>query len=46
MKSYITVSDVLKVEKMQNESRSYKKSKLFIENKMSRRGRRAKGRKK
>ena len=46
MKSYITASDVLKVEKMQNESRSRKKSKLFIESKMSRRGRRAKGRKK
>ena len=46
MKSYVTVSDVLKVEKMQAESRSYKKNRLFIENKMSRRGRRAKRRKK
>ena len=46
MKPYITVSDVLRVEKMQAESRSRKKSKLFIESKMSRRGRRVKGRKK
>lgn len=46
MKPYITASDVLKLEKMQNESRSYKKSKLFIESKMSRRGRKVKGRKK
>ncbi len=47
MKPYITASDVLRtLEKMQTESRSRKKSKLFIENKMSRRGRRAKGRKK